>query len=163
MSNRMYLAVVALISLFCVGCIQEYQIGNAVEARVSGSYSKEMAELWEEKVEIASGIWRDALGEGCVDPFPMNGDGPVLPITLYTPEEWEYSDALAFTPADYIDVKGPRKDGEMGFMVDLVVHEMGHVIGLWHNNDPTSIMGLKGAYIPNENDIREAKMFLGCQ
>ena len=155
--------LVVLAAVFVVNC--KYEVGNPVEVRVDGDYTDQdgMMNMFTEQVAEASVIWRDALGPNCVDPFPLEGDGETLPITLRTPENWKYGGAIGFTPADYIEIEGPEDGVVLNDMVNAIVHEMGHVLGLQHNSDRTSVMGPRVPKIPNARDISTAKLNLGCQ
>ncbi len=151
--------------LLAVGCVSEYQYGNAIEVRMSSAFAPEVMGIWRDKVEQAAEIWKTALGEHCINPFPMSGAEPALVIMLYPKEEWNLPGVLGHAPLpDLIEVEGPSESEEqLGFMVDIVAHEMGHILRLTHNQDPTSIMS-PGRHLPlNKDDIQRARKTLGCE
>lgn len=150
-----------LLSLL-VGC--QYQIGNVVVPELSDAYSSEMREQWTKKVSTAAAVWYEAVGPGCIEPFPLDGEGSPLVVTMYSPDEWDYSGALGYTPTqDTVEVKGPRPDQPLGLMLDVLVHEFGHVMRLQHDETPHSVMNSNNTNVlPSEEDARRARQYLGC-
>lgn len=149
-----------------MACVSEYQYGNAVDVRTSPAFAPEIAAIWKDKVAQAAEIWKTALGENCIDPFPMDGTRePALVITLYPVEEWDLPGVLGHAPLpDLIEVEGPHaSEDHLGLMVDIVAHEMGHILRLQHNPDPTSVMSPGRHLPPNKDDIQRARKTLGCE
>ncbi len=140
-----------------VGC-DTYAIGNPVVVTASSKYTDDELAAFHAKVEQASITWGDILVD-CIDPFPMRGDGVPLEVHPYAPDEWPHAAwAIGFVPTgEWIDVKGPTPGDELGLLVDVVTHEMGHVIGLSHNGRATSVMSPKLPLVPDAEDQRIAR------
>jgi len=146
-----------LIALLASGCT--YELGNRVEPIVADGYDASIAAEWRDLVAEAGAIWRDALG--CADPFPSDGDGPTLPVTLYPPATWPGGPGrVGLAAADDVIVKGPVPGEPMGLMIDILLHELGHIMHLGHNlGDPTSVMYVPVRQVtwPNARDIELAR------
>lgn len=71
---------------------------------------------------------------------------------LIPPAEWTYSPgSIGFTPTkDFVAVKGPTPGQLLGFI-------LGHVVGLLHTNDETSVMGPRMVTKLNAYDAKRAR------
>ncbi len=104
---------------------------------------------WDAQVEEATTIWNDALG---CEAFRLDAAG--LPVHLYT-TGWPGTD----TERGYYDglevaVRPTTYEVERA----TLVHELGHVMGLPHVEDQTSVMRrvVSTVYLPNEDDVTTA-------
>jgi hypothetical protein len=148
-----------IVLLLLVGCGgRQYKVGNRVEVRVSAAYSAYDKTQFTAKVAEAAVNWHRAL-PSCKAPFPLQGDGTPTVVMLIPPAEWGYgAGSIGFTPTqDFVAVKGPVPGQPLGFIVDIVTHEFGHIVGLLHTNDETSIMGTRSVTVLNSYDTRKAK------
>jgi hypothetical protein len=144
--------------LLLVGCAGRYAVGNRVEVRTSSAYDALAKTQFTAKVAEAAVNWHQAL-PSCKAPFPLQGSGEPVVVMLIPPAEWNYGPgSIGFTPTkDFVAVKGPVPGQPLGFIVDIVTHELGHVVGLMHTNDETSIMGPKPVTKLNSFDTRKAR------
>lgn len=78
-------------------------------------------------------IWAAAGDHG--DGFPFDGRGGVLAHTFYPPPNAE-----TIAGDIHLDLDEPWKLGADVDLFSVVLHELGHALGLGHNDDPASVM-----------------------
>ncbi len=78
-------------------------------------------------------IWAAAGEHG--DGFPFDGRGGVLAHTFYPPPNAE-----TIAGDMHLDVDEPWRIGADIDLFSVVLHELGHALGLGHNDDPGSVM-----------------------
>ncbi|MFZ5927261.1 MAG: matrixin family metalloprotease [Acidobacteriota bacterium] len=78
-------------------------------------------------------IWAAAGDHG--DGFPFDGRGGVLAHTFYPPPNAE-----TIAGDMHLDLDEPWKTGADIDLFSVVLHELGHALGLGHNDDPGSVM-----------------------
>lgn len=119
--------------------------------------------VWHSEVSAASDIWRDSMTEGCY-PFHIAVDGECgNHVTLVPRSEWDHDDK-------YNGVEN-TSDGDIDIIGDspynrrpILLHELGHAMGLDHDLDTNSIMHpTSHASLPTWRDVRNAESALGCR
>ena len=152
-----------LLSLLFIGCT-DYQWGNRVEVALSDKYPESLLPAWKDKVAQAATIWKEALGPNCPEVFPMDsGNEPSLVVVLYPREDGTPGQTGEAAVDGIIQIKGPNPDEELGFLVDIIVHEMGHFMNLHHDLHSNSVMNpLNSNFMQNWHDIEVAQENLGC-
>jgi len=78
-------------------------------------------------------IWAASRDHG--DGFPFDGRGGVLAHTFYPPPNAE-----TIAGDMHLDLDEPWKLGADVDLFSVVLHELGHALGLGHNDDPASVM-----------------------
>lgn len=121
--------------------------------------------LWTSEVQEALTSWQDALGEDCRYPLTLGVGG--APITL-TPGDVTGMDgarARTTTGTDQLDVQSIVVRGGMGpaELHGVLLHELGHAIGLGHVQEDDSIMRAPSTVLaPSAADVVRARAALGC-
>jgi hypothetical protein len=120
-------------------------------------------QVWHEEVRISSDTWRDLMDPGCY-PFHIAEDGECgNHVTLIPKSAWDHPGAAGIenTYGGYIEIIGDSPFGRRG----VIMHEIGHAMGLGHNENPRSIMfsGPGSATKPIWSDIAAAEREMGCR
>jgi hypothetical protein len=102
---------------------------DAWAAVVQLSFSEASVRRLRRQIEI----WAAAGDHG--DGFPFDGRGGVLAHTFYPPPNPE-----TIAGDMHLDLDEPWKIGADIDLYSVVLHELGHALGLGHNDDPSSVM-----------------------
>ncbi len=119
--------------------------------------------VWHSEVSQASNSWRDMMKDGCY-PFHIARDGECgNHITLIPQDDWDHGDdvgGIEYTFGGYIEIVGDSPY----YRQPILMHEIGHAMGLEHDSNPLSIMypTILGDTQPSPNDIRNAERVMGC-
>lgn len=146
--------------LAALGCSDQWSPGRPITPVLHASAPESWSDGWRDKVAEAADRWNSVL---CFDVFVVGEDG--APFTLFARDAWpHYPQTIGFTPADEVHVRGPVPEDELGLLVDVLMHEMGHLMTLQHSVEPDSIMRTRtsGVLVPSEADIRGALEAVGC-
>ncbi len=134
-------------------------------------------QAWVERVTESAKRWDDGLAPRCGSGMVLisTTDDYALVARLVPVAVWlDYGDPFAAghgTGGLTIPDKGFGISGEASFLanptwaLESIQHEMGHVFGLGHNPDPTSIMYTVDRGLdmkPNVDDINAVADSLGC-
>lgn len=138
------------------GCVDSSVNWHDVPTATLTPYSNATnTDAWRARVELASNLWAQAVAPlGCERPFVVGDDGH--PVTLVPVQEWTLDEHDGWTGSEEIEIKGDEPPA-----VALLVHELGHAMGLTHRGGPsimTSVVG-RGIY---DVDIAAAACVLGC-
>lgn len=110
----------------------------------TGDYSDDRAEPSEDG--IVSILWKPGL-----DSWGTGG-----------PSFGTFDDSLGHYPYDDGVVKlSPGRDWSDDQLVDILVHELGHLLGLGHSDDLESVMLISALSYPREDDIRAMRVLYG--
>lgn len=149
------IAQLGLAIVLAGGCVDTINWRDVPTATLTPFSNERNAEAWFAHVELAANLWARAVEPvGCPRPFAVGHDGH--PVTLVPVQEWTLDEHDGWTGPDTIEIKGDEPPA-----VALLVHELGHAMGLTHRGGP-SIMTSKvgGGIYPV--DIAAAACVLGC-
>lgn len=151
--------MIRAIVILCALSACRWQPGDAVTPVLGDGAPSTWKAAWHERVAEAVANWNAAL---CGPAFTFDPhDG--LPVVLHVYSDWNFPSNLGYAPGDEAHIRGPRADGELGLLVDVIMHELGHVLNIGHSPDPTSIMRSPASVtMPNADDIRIANHILEC-
>ncbi len=107
-------------------------------------------------VELAAGRWNRLLVErGCEPAFVVGAEGHA--ITLVPTAAWGYGERDGWTDEEQINVVGDAIPPEQ-----LLLHELGHAIGLGHVDGEKSIMSEPIGLGIYPRDVEAAASVMGC-
>jgi hypothetical protein len=117
-------------------------------------------DVWYAEVEAASDTWRYLMEPGCY-PFHMVEDGECGQHVILVPKsEWKRPEAAGVAYSDgHIEVIGDIPYYRQG----ILMHEIGHAMGLDHSTDIDSIMYPSvSAEEPTAQDVKDAQNASEC-
>jgi predicted Zn-dependent protease len=127
---------------------------------------------WSAQVANAVAIWNQtALEAGCPAPFAISDDPQAHPIRLVPRGAWPYTNDIV---GMYVDEYADAED--LGYIVirerrpidqshlPVLLHELGHAIGLTHDDHAYTIMNLRTGSVtqPRARDLARMRDALGC-
>lgn len=131
------------------------------------------ASYWSSEVTSAVEIWNAAaIDAHCEPPFEMSTDADAHPIHLVPRDAWPHDhkyigmfvdEELDDAGVGYIDIRERRP--KRTSHVPVLLHELGHALGMDHDDDATSVMTeTVGAVVkPGAADIARMRDTLGCE
>lgn len=124
---------------------------------------------WWAEVATAVAVWNQMAREhDCPQPFVMSletdGAHPIIFVPL---AEWRFKeDAIGVYHDEYEDDIGTIyiRDRNRDSYRNILLHELGHGIGLTHDETPGDIMNLKvpELEVPSPHDVERMRGELGC-
>ena len=120
-------------------------------------------ETWAAEVESAVAHWQHAIGTCCAFPLSVGVTGS--PITLVVVSALPDARARTTTGNDQRDVQkiDVRDDMSPFERHGVIMHELGHAIGLGHVAEPESIMCAPSTVsAPSASDVMRARKVLSC-
>ena len=148
-----------LLLLLVIGCQTSWAPGDTVVPVLHESAPTVWQAGWEDRVREAVDRWNAVL---CFDVFVIDDGG--TPFVLHARDAWPYGQTIGYMPNHTVHVRGPDPEQELGLIVDVLLHEMGHLIGLEHTAEPGSVMNTQagGLLTFSQRDIERAREAVGC-
>lgn len=151
----------ALIAVILTSCTATSNQPSTVVPTWTTAPSPELALVWGSEITAAIDTWQGAIGQDCPFPLTIGADGNSA--SLLPEQQWPYGASTS----------GMHSHGQISVLGDapwghraVLLHEMGHAIGLAHNEaDATSIMWpVAGSpyKAPSGEDAANMRAAIGC-
>lgn len=149
----------------CSGCLGRGDWPDVPTATITPIAARpELQTAWVAAVANQAQVWNSALEwYGCPSPFRIGEDGHA--IRLIPAADWDDGHDVEGATDDYEVRIREHRGGIPPVLSMIIVHELGHAIGLGHASmayGPSVMIGVGGLNVWNERDGAAAACEMGC-